>query len=41
LPYDKKIPGLKRIEITWERESFEGAGGELVVELNNDVYQRR
>jgi hypothetical protein len=41
LPYDKKVPGLKRIEITWERESFEDAGAELVVELNNDVYQRR
>jgi hypothetical protein len=41
LPYDKKVPGLKRIEITWERASFGGAGAELIVELNNDVYQRR
>jgi hypothetical protein len=41
LPYDKKIPGLKRIEITWKSASFQGNGAELVVELNNDIYQRR
>jgi len=41
LPYDKKIPSLKRIEITWERESFEGPEAELGIELNNNVYQRR
>jgi hypothetical protein len=41
LPYDKRIPGLKKIEITWERASFGGSEAELVIELNNDVYQRR
>jgi hypothetical protein len=41
LPYDKKIPGLKRIGITWEREAFKGPAADLEVELNSDVYQRR
>lgn len=41
LPYDKKIPGLKRIEIRWAREAFKGPSATLEVELNNDVYQRR
>jgi hypothetical protein len=41
LPYDKKIPGLKRIELTWQRDSFQDPSAELTVELNNDVYQKR
>jgi hypothetical protein len=36
LSYDKDIPGLKRIEIRLERETFAGHSGSIVVELSND-----
>ncbi|MGW8314116.1 MAG: glucuronyl esterase domain-containing protein [Bacteroidales bacterium] len=41
LPYDKRIPGLKRIEMTWDREAFNGPSATIEVELNDNVYQRR
>ncbi len=41
LPYDKKIPGLKRIEMTWDRGAFSGTSATIEVELNDNVYQRR
>jgi len=41
LPYDKRIEGLKRIEVTWAREAFDGPSATIDVELNNDVQQRR
>jgi hypothetical protein len=33
LPYDKDIPGLKRIEIRWERNDFPGERAEITVDL--------
>jgi hypothetical protein len=33
LPYDKNIPGLKRIEIVFLRNSFPGPNGKIVVKL--------
>ncbi|MEN8201065.1 MAG: heparinase II/III family protein [Bacteroidota bacterium] len=37
LDYDKDIPGLKRIELLVERESFSGNAGEIVIELSADA----
>jgi hypothetical protein len=34
LSYDKDIPGLKRIELRVDRDSFPGGTGELIVELS-------
>jgi hypothetical protein len=41
LAYDKRIPGLKRIEITWQRDAFNGPVAELTIELNSNIYLRR
>ena len=39
LPYDKDIPELQRIEITWKRKSFEGDSGQVVVDLSTNATQ--
>jgi|GEM_PF-40456 len=36
LPHDKDIPGLKRLEIHFDRNDFPGDSGEIVVELSAD-----
>jgi hypothetical protein len=33
LSYDKDIPGLKRLEIQWNREDFSGQSATLIVEF--------
>jgi arylsulfatase A-like enzyme len=34
LPYDKEIPGLKRLEVRFDRSDFPGNSGEILVELS-------
>ena len=35
LPYDKRIEGLKRLEVTWDRGDFPGDGALLQVDLDS------
>jgi len=35
LPYDKDIPGLKRLEIYWQRKAFASDTAEIVIELDS------
>ena len=36
--YDKKIQGLKRVEIHWDRDDFPGEGATLQVELDSKSF---
>ena len=38
LPYDKDIDGLKRLEIHWNRDDFQGASAILDIELDTKPF---